>query len=171
MLRRSCRCLRSNILCIHQPRKDTGRLETCKWKQEPYQSRKLQTNSLTSVTCKLMEHVIHSHSTLIVIKPSVTLSMVFGSFTPARPNFCKLSTPSAHHSKTENKSTILLDFSKAFDKVCHCKLMLKLQDYGIRGNTYKWIFDILLNRTQHVAVKGTLSEKVSVLSGVPRVQP
>ena len=63
--------------------------------------------SLTSVTCKLMEHIIHSPwSTLIVIKPSVTPSMVFGSFAPASPNFCKLSTLSAHYSTTENKSTL-----------------------------------------------------------------
>ena len=46
--------------------------------------------------------------------------------------------------------------------------MLKLHHYGIRGNTYKWIFDFLLNRTQQVAVRGTLSDIVSVLSGVPQ---
>ena len=65
--------------------------------------------SLTSVTCKLMEHVIHSHI-MKHLDRDQTLSnaqlMVFGSFTPARPNFCKLSTPSAHHSTTDNKSTL-----------------------------------------------------------------
>ena len=33
---------------------------------------------------------------------------------------------------------ILLDFSKAFDKVAHKKLLLKLNQYGIRGDTLRW---------------------------------
>ena len=34
---------------------------------------------------------------------------------------------------------ILLDFSKAFDKVTHEKLIQKLHHYGIRGDTLKWV--------------------------------
>ena len=36
---------------------------------------------------------------------------------------------------------ILLDFSKAFDKVPHKRLLMKLDHYGIRGTTLKWIQD------------------------------
>ena len=45
---------------------------------------------------------------------------------------------------------ILLDFSKAFDKVAHEKLILKLHQYGIRGDTLNWIKDFLDNRKQTV---------------------
>jgi hypothetical protein len=45
---------------------------------------------------------------------------------------------------------ILLDFSKAFDKVPHRRLLMKLDHYGIRGTTLKWIQDFLIGRTQQV---------------------
>ena len=44
------------------------------------------------------------------------------------------SNPSIRKKQTD---IILLDFSKAFDKVSHEKLALKLHDYGIRGSALK----------------------------------
>ena len=32
------------------------------------------------------------------------------------------------------------DFSKAFDKVCHTRLLYKLQWYGIRNKRLNWIY-------------------------------
>ena len=49
---------------------------------------------------------------------------------------------------------ILLDFSKAFDKVAHEKLIQKLHHYSIRGDTLKWIKDFLDNRGQAVVING-----------------
>ena len=63
---------------------------------------------------------------------------------------------------------ILLDFSKAFDKVNHSSLLRKLDHYGIRGQTLKWIRDFLSNRSQAVTLDGCLSESSTVLSGVPQ---
>jgi len=40
-------------------------------------------------------------------------------------------------------NTILLDFSKVFDKVLHQCLFLKLAHYGIRGPMLDWIKDFL----------------------------
>ena len=34
-----------------------------------------------------------------------------------------------------------LDFQKAFDKVPHRRLMLKIKSLGIAGNVYNWIED------------------------------
>ena len=63
---------------------------------------------------------------------------------------------------------ILLDFSKAFDKVAHEKLLLKLHQYGIRGDTLNWIKDFLDNRKQTVVINGINSDEVPVSSGVPQ---
>ena len=63
---------------------------------------------------------------------------------------------------------ILLDFSKAFDKVAHEKLIQKLHRYGIRGDTLKWIKAFLDNRKQAVVINGVNSNCIPVSSGVPQ---
>ena len=62
---------------------------------------------------------------------------------------------------------VSLDFSKAFDKVSHRHLFIKLSYYGIRGSTLSWIQDFLTNRSQQVILDGCLSDSQAVTSGVP----
>ncbi|XP_072032799.1 uncharacterized protein [Amphiura filiformis] len=62
----------------------------------------------------------------------------------------------------------VLDFSKAFDKVPHERLLNKLHHYGIRNNLHQWIRSFLSNRTQRVACEGNFSSPKEVLSGVPQ---
>ena len=61
---------------------------------------------------------------------------------------------------------ILLDFSKAFDKVSHQHLAIKLDHYGIRGNLLQWIKSLFANRTQQVLVEGHTSSPAPVTTGV-----
>ena len=68
----------------------------------------------------------------------------------------------------EQVNAILLDFSKAFDKVPHQRLPHKLEFYGVRGTTLNWIQSFLTDRTQPVALEGTLPATVPVTSGVPQ---
>ena len=63
---------------------------------------------------------------------------------------------------------IIMDFAKAFDKVPHRRLFHKLEYYGIRGSTHKWINSLLSGRTQQVVLDGQASDPVPVLSGVPQ---
>ena len=63
---------------------------------------------------------------------------------------------------------ILLDFSKAFDKVLHQHLYHKLHHYGIQGNTLEWLKDFLTGRRQQVLVNGEQSDVTQVTSGVPQ---
>ena len=63
---------------------------------------------------------------------------------------------------------VLLDFSKAFEKVSHQKLLLKLHPYGIRGLSLKWIQTFLSGRTQTDELVNEKSGTVPVTSGVPQ---
>ena len=63
---------------------------------------------------------------------------------------------------------VVLDFSKAFDRVPHQRLLRMLHHYGIRGSKYHWISSFLSGRTQKVIVEGCSSDSVPVVSGVPQ---
>lgn len=63
---------------------------------------------------------------------------------------------------------IYFDLSKAFDRVNHQKLLLKLQELGLKSLLINWIQSYLLNRSMYVKVGNTFSESYPCLSGVPQ---
>ena len=63
---------------------------------------------------------------------------------------------------------IYLDFQKAFDKVPHRRLALKLSAHGIDGHVLAWIESWLIDRKQRVVLAGQMSQWRNVLCGVPR---
>ena len=64
---------------------------------------------------------------------------------------------------------IILDFSKAFARVNHMKLLHKLHQHGARGNTLSWIKAFLTGRSQTVVLEGESSSEIPVNSGVSKV--
>ena len=63
---------------------------------------------------------------------------------------------------------IYLNFQKAFDKVPHQRLILKLKSHGMGNSIINWIEQWLTDRRQRVVVDGEVSSWKSVLSGVPQ---
>ena len=62
----------------------------------------------------------------------------------------------------------ILDISKAFDKVWHEGLLLKLNQNGISGNLLKLLRDFLSHRKQGVVLNGQHSSWDNVNPGVPQ---
>ena len=63
---------------------------------------------------------------------------------------------------------VYLDFQKAFDKVPHQRLLLKLKAHGIANDVINWIEKWLTQRRQRAIVVGEILNWKSVLSGVPQ---
>ena len=57
---------------------------------------------------------------------------------------------------------------KAFDKVSHSILFVKLYEIGIRGKLLEWIRSFLKGRKFYVAEQGSHSSPRNVTSGVPQ---
>ena len=62
---------------------------------------------------------------------------------------------------------IYLDFSKAFDKVPHAALLLKLDHIGFRGQLLSWIKAYLSDRIFYVRVGDHFSDFAAISIGVP----
>ena len=63
---------------------------------------------------------------------------------------------------------VFLDLSKAFDTVDHSILFDKLEHYGIRGLSLKWVKSYFSNRLQFVEYNGHVSSRNNISCGVPQ---
>ena len=127
--------------------------------------------SLTCVTSKLMEHIICSNLMEHASQNNILYSLQHG-FRERRSCETQLiefvNDVVASMQDGLQTDVCVLDFSKAFDKVGHQRLLHKLEWYGVRGTTNQWIRSFLEGRTQSVVVEGAESDRVPVLSGVPQ---
>ena len=127
--------------------------------------------SLTSVCCKLCEHVI-AKSIMAHLDANNILTDSQHGFRSKRSCETQLLTfvDELLQSLTARGQIDLaiLDFSKAFDVVPHARLLYKLEFYGIKGATLRWISSFLHERTQRVVVDDQTSDEAPVTSGVPQ---
>ena len=63
---------------------------------------------------------------------------------------------------------IFCDISKAFDRVWHQGLLLKLKQSGIDGALLNWIENYLVNRTQKVFIGSSMSTPKQTTASVPQ---
>ena len=143
---------------------------------EKYDAANYRPVSLTCICCKTLEHIIVSKINKHLALESILADCQHG-FRSQRS--CETQLVQFYHDLVSNldravnsghKQTdvIVMDFAKAFDKVPHKRLLYKLDFYGIRGSTHKWIDSCLSERSQKVVLDGRASDPVPVLSGVPQ---
>jgi hypothetical protein len=136
-------------------------------------SRELPSNyrpiSLTSICCKMLEHIVLHHMS------SRTSEILASNQHGFRKTYsCTTQLASviqdvvmAFDSK-KPVHAVVLDFAKAFDVVPHRLIIQKLLKYNFEPFLIHWINSFLSQRKQKVLLDGVLSETCRVSSGVPQ---
>jgi hypothetical protein len=127
--------------------------------------------SLTSILCKMFEHIITSNLATFLEQNNLFNKDQFGF---RKNRSCELQLLrviqdlSLILDKKEEADLVFLDFSKAFDKVSHALLVHKLKSYGLQPDMISLIRSFLIDRKQTVVLDGWSSEPIDVTSGVPQ---
>ena len=127
--------------------------------------------SLTCLVCRVLESILRDQIILHLQKYDLIAKSQHG-FLPHRScltnllEFLEVITKLLDEGHSVD--VMFLDFSKAFDKVPHIRLMSKVRAHGINGTVANWIEEWLSNRKQRVVLNGKESDWIDVLSGVPQ---
>ena len=127
--------------------------------------------SLTSVCCKILEHVVCKHLMNHLEDNKILTNLNHGfrsGFSCESQLLTTMNDLFSAYDQGKQVDVAILDFSKAFDTVPHRKLLYKLSKYGITGPVHTWLSNFLTNRTMRVVLEGEASEEVGVESGVPQ---
>lgn len=127
--------------------------------------------SLTSICCKLLEHILYSQIMQHLSYHNFFIDSQHGF---RRGYSCVTQLTELYHDlvmsvdKGEQTDCVFLDYRKAFDTVSHSFLLHKLNCLSIDITTLKWIQSYLSSRQQCVILNGEASHFVEVTSGVPQ---
>lgn len=145
---------------------------SCAFKKgDKHQAENYRPISLTSVCCKLLEHIVSHHLLSYLDQHRVLTDLNHGfraGFSCETQLVTTLRDLFTSYDSSTQVDLAVLDFSKAFDTVPHQKLLHKLAHYGVKGTTHQWIGNFLTNRTMKVVLDGEESREVTVDSGVPQ---
>ena len=135
--------------------------------------------SLTMIVCKLLEKIIKRELIEHLTQNDLLCSELHGfvrswSCTTNRSCTTNLleSLDLATHflSKKYHVDLLFLNFAKAFEKVHHPCLLLKLERYEVKGKILSWIKAFLTHTRQRVVIGETVSDWVPVSSGFNKVR-
>ena len=127
--------------------------------------------SVLSTVSKIFEKGIHSQL-YNYLKEHNLLAQCQSGFRPLHSTHTSLLDVTEYLLANMNSGhmtgAIFLDLRKAFDVIPHDKLLEKLQRFGIRGKEYLWFHSYIIERKQCVSIDGTISNFLTMKSGVPQ---
>ena len=127
--------------------------------------------SLTSGFSRIYEHIVSVKILNHLFDNKLLTNKQFG-FVPNRSSTIQLLT--CLHSwlvpylKNEFTKVVYTDIQKAFDSVSHKRLLKILNQYGLHESLIDWFDNFLNNRSQRVLINNTLSDSLTIYSGVPQ---
>ena len=127
--------------------------------------------SLLSNIDKILERLIYKRLYNFLEKKEIIFSLQFGfrqkySITHA---LIHLTDKIKHDNDKGNYACgISVDFQKGFNTVDHHILLKKLEYYGVRGISNKWLASYLSNRKQFVSINDYKSNLADIKCGVPQ---
>ena len=127
--------------------------------------------SLLSVVIKVYEKIVNNRIFDHIDKGGLFSDFQYG-FRSSQSTVDLLTIVSDRIARPFNSSgstrAVALDISKAFDRVWHTGLLLKLKSYGISGQIFGRISFFLSNRRLQVALDGKSSQEYPVNAGLPQ---
>ena len=127
--------------------------------------------SLLSSLGKTLEKVVHKNMHNFLIENNVITPFQSG-FVPGDSTVNQLvdlyNPLSWALDEGKEVRVVFCDISKAFDRVWHKGLVVKLKHYGISGGLLSWFESYLLNRFQRVVLPEGKSEWLEIKAGVPQ---
>ncbi|CAI2725549.1 unnamed protein product [Schistosoma spindalis] len=125
--------------------------------------------NITSVVSRVMEKVVKAAVVQHLLANSLISTSQHGFLRSRSCDTCLVDYLNDITLKRDNGllvSVLFLDFKKAFDKVPHKRLLVKLKSFGINDPLYSWFASFLTERKQMVKYNDCLSSPKPITSGV-----
>ena len=128
--------------------------------------------SVLPVRSKLLERLIYNRLILYINRHDLLYEYQFG-FQKGKSTHITLITLIDKISEVLDQGDLVigvfLDFSKAFDTVCHGILLQKLELYGAKDTALKWFDSYLTNRLHYVTYNNIKSDKEKEMRSATRI--
>ena len=127
--------------------------------------------SLTSVACKVLEHIVCAHILRHLERHHLLTNLQHGfrkGHSCASQLLITLDDIFCNFDQKKQTDVSILAFNRAFGTVPHERLLCKLAHHGVQGAMNTRIRAFLTGRSMRVIVDGERSGPTEVLSGIPQ---